>query len=114
MKHSGRTSDCGCAASRGCLCPSGPLLRILGKRHTVPLVSLLANSGHMRFHELRGPDPVSSSTLAARLSALEQESVITRTVRSTKPPTVAYSLTGRGRQLAAILKSLLALRSGGR
>jgi DNA-binding HxlR family transcriptional regulator len=106
-----RVSDCGCMAGRNCICPSAPLLRIVGKRHTVSLVSLLANRSVMRFHELRGrTTPISSSTLAARLTALEHESLITRTVGFEKPPTAAYSLTARGRRLATVLKRLLAIQ----
>jgi DNA-binding HxlR family transcriptional regulator len=111
MKPCVRTSHCGCAAGRACLCPSVPLFRPVGSRHTVPLVSLLANRGVMRFHELqRRMTSVSSSTLAARVAALEQESLITRAVRPDTPPAVEYSLAARGRGLASVLKLLVAIR----
>jgi DNA-binding HxlR family transcriptional regulator len=109
MKHSGRTSDCGCAAGRDCLCPSAPLLQIVGRRHTVPLISLLANRDAMRFHELQeaAARRLSSSTLAARLAALEQEALVIRTVNPETPPSVKYSLAGRGWRLASLLELLI-------
>jgi DNA-binding HxlR family transcriptional regulator len=84
-----------------------PLFRLVGSRHTVALVSLLANRGVMRFHEpQKRMAIISSSTLAARLVALEQQSVVRRTVRPDTPPAVQYSLATRGRRLASVLKRL--------
>jgi DNA-binding HxlR family transcriptional regulator len=99
MNHRARTS-CGCAAGGNCLCPSVPLFRLVGSRHTVPLVSLLANRGVMRFHELqKRMATISSSTLAARLAALEQQSVVRRTVRPNTPPALSAQRAEVQRQL---------------
>jgi DNA-binding HxlR family transcriptional regulator len=59
--------------------------------HGAPLcagsLSLVANSGIIRFNELRSRlGAVSSSTLAARLYDLEQAGLIARTVHPDTPP----------------------------
>ena len=110
------TAACGCGAklSAGdCLCPATPLARVMGRRYALGLLSLVANSGVIRFNELRGRlGAVSSSTLAARLSDLEKVGLIARTVSPDTPLRVEYSLTERGRELCGVLTDFL--RRGGR
>ena len=105
------TAACGCGAklSAGdCLCPATPLAKVMGRRYALGLLSLVANSGIIRFNELRSRlGAVSSSTLAARLSDLERAGLIARTVHPDTPPRVEYSLTERGRELCGVLTDFL-------
>ena len=83
----------------------------MGRRYALGLLSLVANSGVVRFNELRGRlGAVSSSTLAARLSDLEKVGLIARTVTRDTPPRVEYSLTERGRELCGVLTDFLRRR----
>jgi DNA-binding HxlR family transcriptional regulator len=80
----------------------------MGRRYALGLLSLVANSGTIRFNELRSRlGAVSSSTLAARLSDLESAGLITRTVHPDTPPRVEYALTERGRELCGVLTAFL-------
>lgn len=105
------TATCGCGAALrdgDCLCPATPLARLIGRRYTLGLLSLIANRGTVRFTELRSRlGGVSSSTVAARLSDLEDARLITRTVHPETPPRVEYSLTARGRELCGVLTDFL-------
>lgn len=105
------TATCGCGArlSAGdCLCPATPLAKVIGRRYALGLLSLMANHGIIRFNELRNRlGEVSSSTLTARLSDLEQAGLIARTVQPDTPLRVEYSLTPRGRELCDVLAGFL-------
>ena len=102
---------CGCGAklsSGDCLCPATPLAKVMGRRYALGLLSIVANSGTIRFNELRNRlGAVSSSTLAARLSDLENAGLIRRTVHPDTPPRVEYALTERGRELCGVLTDFL-------
>ena len=58
------TCGCGSALATGdCLCPATPLAKLIGRRYTLGLLSLIANRGTVRFTELRSRlGDVSSST----------------------------------------------------
>ena len=111
VASTGTRAACGCGAqlSAGdCLCPATPLARVMGRRYALGLLSLVANSGAVRFNELRSRlGAVSSSTLAARLSDLEEAGLIERAVHPDTPPRVEYSLTERGRELCGVLTAFL-------
>jgi DNA-binding HxlR family transcriptional regulator len=80
----------------------------MGRRYALGLLSLIANHATVRFGELRSRlGDVSSSTLAARLSDLEEAGLIARAVYPDTPPRVEYSLTARGRDLCGVLTSFL-------
>jgi DNA-binding HxlR family transcriptional regulator len=80
----------------------------MGRRYALGLLSLVANSGIIRFNELRSRlGEVSPSTLAARLNDLEAAGLIARMVYPDTPPRVEYSLTGRGRELCGVLTDFL-------
>lgn len=80
----------------------------MGRRYALGLLSLVANSGTIRFNELQSRlGAISSSTLAARLADLEQAGLIARTVHPDTPPRVEYSLSERGRELCAVLTAFL-------
>ena len=116
VASAGTRAACGCGAklSAGdCLCPATPLAKVMGRRYALGLLSLVANSGVIRFNELRSRlGEVSSSTLAARLSDLEAAGLLLRVVHADTPPRVEYSLTGRGRELCDVLTDFLRRGSG--
>ena len=103
------TCGCGAALRDGdCLCPATPLAKIIGRRYALGLLSLIANRRTVRFTELRSRlGGVSSSTVAARLSDLEQAGLIARTVHPDTPPRVEYTLTPRGQELCGVLVDFL-------
>lgn len=72
------------------------------------LSALVALSdGELRFNELKrtvGDAP--SNTLSDRLSELEAEQLITRTIEDGAPPHVTYSLTPRGRRVVEIFERI--------
>ena len=67
-----------------------------------------AHEGAVRFNEFRYAleDQIPPRTLAARLTELEQASILTRTVIDARPPRVEYSLTADGRRLKLLLSAL--------
>lgn len=61
----------------------------------------------LRFNELkRAVGSAPSNTLSDRLSELEAEQLITRTIEDETPPHVRYSLTPRGRQVVEIIERI--------
>jgi DNA-binding HxlR family transcriptional regulator len=104
------TATCGCGAALrdgDCLCPATPLAKLIGRRYALGLLSLIANRGTVRFTELRSRlGGVSSSTVAARLSDLEDAGLIKRTVHPETPPRVEYSLTAKGESLLPIIGAM--------
>jgi DNA-binding HxlR family transcriptional regulator len=70
-------------------------------------VLVALSDGDLRFNELKrtvGSAP--SNTLSDRLSDLEAEGLITRTVEDGAPPRVTYALTPRGRQVVEIIERI--------
>jgi len=113
-----KENACGCAdraatEEHECLCPTTGLVQIIGRKYALPLLSLIADRGSVRFGEIRSEmDDMSSSTLTVRLNELEQAGLISRRMYAEIPPRVEYSLTEEGEQLRKNLASLsrLALR----
>jgi DNA-binding HxlR family transcriptional regulator len=66
------------------------------------------SSGAARFNEFRQSLPgISPSTLSERLEELEQAGILRRELVAGRPPHAKYSLTGKGRRLAAAVGELL-------
>ncbi|MER7177650.1 winged helix-turn-helix transcriptional regulator [Streptomyces mesophilus] len=65
-------------------------------------------AGTLRFKELqrRIHGDVSQRMLTLTLRRLERDGLVTRTVYATVPPQVEYALTGMGRSMSHLLKSL--------
>lgn len=89
------------------LCPSRLTLEhITGRWGTLVLAGL--HNGPVRFNELRRRvDGVSEKMLSQTLHALERDGFVERTVQSTIPPRVEYSLTPQGQETAALLARLV-------
>jgi DNA-binding HxlR family transcriptional regulator len=72
------------------------------------LVIVVLSGGTLRWGELRRrAEGISEKMLAQTLRTLEQDGLVHREARPVIPPHVEYSLTGRGRELAALLLPLV-------
>lgn len=81
-------------------------LDIIGNRWTSLIVRELL-MGTKRFNELRkNLQGISPKTLSERLTALEEEGILTRTLYPEVPPRVEYRLTEKGRSLAPIFEAM--------
>ena len=74
-------------------------LTVLGQKWVMRIVRVLGVRTQ-RFCELQDAlGGANSATLSQRLKLLEDEGLVTRTIVSTIPPWVEYSLTEKGREL---------------
>jgi DNA-binding HxlR family transcriptional regulator len=72
------------------------------------LVLLALEGGSLRWGELRRQiEGVSEKMLASTLRTLETDGIVHREAQATIPPRVDYSLTPRGREIAARLLPLM-------
>ena len=82
---------------------------LLERRYAIALLWASA-SGARRFNEFRqSVAGVSPRTLTERLRELEAAGVLERQVVPASPPYAEYRLTARGRQLAAVVRTLQSL-----
>lgn len=76
------------------------ILKRVGDKWTVLVVSLLGREGRMRFGALRSRiGGISQKMLTATLRGLERDGFVTRTVTPSIPPRVDYELTALGHEL---------------
>jgi DNA-binding HxlR family transcriptional regulator len=88
-------------------CPPRVLLDHITSRWGMLILIALA-SGTMRWGELRRwAQGISEKMLAQTLRTLEADGLVLREQRPVVPPHVDYSLTERGRELAALLLPLM-------
>jgi DNA-binding HxlR family transcriptional regulator len=79
---------------------------LIGKRWTGAIIFLLMES-RCRFATLRKEIPeITDRMLSERLSELEQEGIVERTVIPDTPVRVEYALTRKGRELAAAIDAI--------
>ena len=79
----------------------------LTKVWTLPVIHALGLKEPARFNELkRRIQGISATSLAERLSELDQRKIIERRVYPETPPRVEYSLTKKGMELHALLGEL--------
>ena len=95
---------CGEAAG-GCL---GDLFSLLSQSHMMQLLGVLIwrSKGPVRFVELQDALGMSPNTLSARLKALVDAGLVTRTAYSTIPPRVDYEATAKAHDLKRVFKAL--------
>ena len=89
-------------------CPVQRAAQVLdGKWTIVVLRDLLV--GKKRYSELqRGLAGISPRLLSARLKAIEQQGLVTRTAFATVPPTTEYALTTQGQAIVPVVQALAA------
>jgi DNA-binding HxlR family transcriptional regulator len=90
------------------ICPTVEgAFRLMGKKWTGLILHVLSG-GEKRFSELAETVPrISARILSQRLSELEKEGLIARTVFPETPVRVQYALTDKGRALTPILEGLV-------
>jgi len=88
------------------LCPTLAAVGVIGTEWRLAIVHRLLN-GPQRFSELLHSTPrLNAKTLSATLKYLESQGVVQRTVVSTRPFNVVYSLTEMGMGLAPAAREL--------
>jgi len=81
-------------------------IELIGRRWTGAIISLLLQT-RCRFADLRDAIPeITDRMLSERLQELESEGIVERTVIPVTPVRVEYSLTKKGRALAAALAAI--------
>src|SRR4051794_39677499 len=81
-------------------------IELIGRRWTGAIISLLLQS-RCRFATLRDAIPeITDRMLSERLQELESEGIVERTVIPETPVRVEYSLTRKGRALAAAVEAI--------
>jgi DNA-binding HxlR family transcriptional regulator len=87
-------------------CPTRSVLDTITSRWSMLILLLLSDRTH-RFSELaRTIGGISEKMLAQSLRALEGDGFVQRTVYPTKPPSVEYSLTPLGAELAPHVRAM--------
>jgi DNA-binding HxlR family transcriptional regulator len=87
-----------------CLYPSEKIIKLLGKEYTILIVGLLGNREKSSFNEIaKSVGNPSPNLLSHRLHEMEEAGLILRDVVNTRPVSVKYSLTKRGRELRGLL-----------
>ena len=90
------------------LCPVLAAIGVIGTEWRLAIVHRLLE-GPQRFSEILKSNPrLNAKTLSATLKFLEQQGVVQRTVVSTRPFSVVYSLTEMGLGLAPAARELRA------
>jgi DNA-binding HxlR family transcriptional regulator len=88
-------------------CPIAAALELVGERWSLLIVRELW-LGATRFGELVAGTGAPRDRIAARLKALEEADIITRTAYQASPLRFDYRLTAAGMHLAPVLDALLA------
>jgi len=97
--------DCDSAEGRA-LCPVLAAVGVIGTEWRLAIVHRLLD-GPQRFSEILKSNPrLNAKTLSATLKFLESQGVVQRTVVSTRPFSVVYSLTEMGLGLAPAAREL--------
>ncbi|GAA3546911.1 helix-turn-helix domain-containing protein [Kribbella ginsengisoli] len=103
--HSGVTTPRGDLFNPAC--PTRQLLDRIGTKWVAMIVKTLAESGELRYAELKRRTPgISAKMLAQTLRGLENDHLVVRRVEPTVPPAVSYSLTPLGQSLDQPLAAL--------
>ena len=89
-------------------CPVACTLDLLGDKWTLLVIRDLL-LGKQTFKEFQAsPEKIPSNILAERLKRLEHEAVVQRELYQERPPRYSYHLTAKGKDLAPVLKAMIA------
>ncbi|MEI6874063.1 MAG: helix-turn-helix domain-containing protein [Spirochaetota bacterium] len=81
-------------------------IELIGRRWTGAIISMMFK-GAERFCEFREAIPgISDRLLTERLKELEEARIVLREVGDSRPPSVTYRLTDKGRSLAPVLDGI--------
>jgi len=81
------------------------IMNIFGGKWTFVIIGEL-HTGTKRFNELGRKLGISTKSLSDALKSLELHGVVVRTVHSTTPVTVDYSLTDKGRDFERVFREM--------
>ncbi len=88
------------------ICPIEATLNIIGKKWSIQIIRDLFK-GKTRFTEFLVANPqLSTKMLSLRLKELQKLDIIKKTIKSTNPVLIEYSLTPKGKNLNRILFQL--------
>lgn len=88
-------------------CPVEKTLGVIGNKWTMLIIRDLLKRT-MRFSELqRSLAGISPRTLSLRMSQLESDGIVNKKIYAVVPPKTEYSLTKKGKSLAAILGQMI-------
>lgn len=86
-----------------CDCPIYGIIDFCSKKWAMHILRCIADNKSMRFCEIKEELPeINSRILSERLSELEEEELIDRTVTNDKPICIEYSITPKGADLQAV------------
>ncbi len=88
-------------------CPIRNTIELVGGKWTFSIIYVLLNNGTLRFKELeRTIEGINTRMLVKELKMLEKNGIVNRVPYATVPPTVEYSLTSKGMELAPVLEQI--------
>jgi DNA-binding HxlR family transcriptional regulator len=88
-------------------CPIARTLDIVGDRWSILILRDLILEGPRKFSDFeQSLSGISPNTLSARLKTLEEHGIVERRFYDQHPPRAEYVVTGRGRELRPILRTL--------
>ena len=88
-------------------CPILFAMEIIGQKWKLPILWYISDKEVIRYNELqRKVVGITATMLTKDLRELERDGLIKRKQYSTIPPTVEYSLTGKGKTLIPALDTL--------
>ena len=89
-------------------CPVRNVLDRLGDKWSILVITILGESGTLRFNELNAViDTISQKMLTVTLKTLEADGLISRKIYPQVPPRVEYSLTPLGESLLPAMSLLV-------
>ena len=84
-------------------CPIYCIIEKMSKKWSMLILRSFADTKQMRFSDILEALPeINSRILSERLTDLEEEGVIRRTVTKTKPATITYEITEKGMDLRKV------------
>jgi len=89
-------------------CPVRNVLDRIGDKWSILVISILGESGTLRFNELNAiVGTISQKMLAVTLKTLEADGLVSRKIYPQVPPRVEYTLTELGQSLLPAMSSLV-------
>jgi DNA-binding HxlR family transcriptional regulator len=105
LMHGPDGQECKPGQGEGCL---PELFTLLSQAHMMQILGIMIwqVKGPVRFLELQSWLGISPNTLSARLKALVEAGLVTRTAFNTIPPRVDYEATSKAHGLKRVFKAL--------
>ena len=89
-------------------CPVRNVLDRIGDKWSILVISILGESGTLRFNEINAiVGTISQKMLAVTLKTLEADGLVSRKIYPQVPPRVEYTLTELGQSLLPAMSSLV-------